>query len=387
MVLHDEEMGVIKDWRKALRNPPAYRIANRTLRNQTNFVLWVSITGLTVLVILYVLPKKSNLVSSQYTVEYYNNTYPLTKPIITNGMHTFRIGIITDLDTNSKSPTEPYTWLAYFKKGYLSYSPKKHTIAISWDKTEPVKLVTHFALKDRGMELSELVVFNGKLLSFDDRTGLVFEILNDKARPWILLMDGDGQGDKGFKAEWATVKDNKLYVGSMGKEWTTSGGDFVNHNPQYNKVVSTKGEIKHVQWVDEYNRIRESIGVQWPGYMIHESGMWSSIHRRWFFLPRRCSQQSYNETLDERRGCSVLITANEEIRDLKVVHLPNANPSRGFSSFKFVPTSEDEVIVALRTEELNGKTATYITSFTIQGQILLNDTWISDLKYEGLEFV
>lgn len=140
--------------------------------------------------------------------------------------------------------------------------------------------------------------------------------------------------------------------------------------------------------------------------MIHESGMWSSIHRRWFFLPRRCSQQSYNETLDERRGCSVLITANEEIRDLKVVHvcsslssaqnlinvlisfqLPNANPSRGFSSFKFVPTSEDEVIVALRTEELNGKTATYITSFTIQGQILLNDTWISDLKYEGLEFV
>lgn len=103
------------------------------------------------------------------------------------------LGIITDLDTNSKSPTEPYTWLAYFKKGYLSYSPKKHTIAISWDKTEPVKLVTHFALKDRGMELSELVVFNGKLLSFDDRTGLVFEILNDKARPWILLMDGDGQ--------------------------------------------------------------------------------------------------------------------------------------------------------------------------------------------------
>lgn len=91
-VLHDEEMGVIKDWRKALRNPPAYRIANRTLRNQTNFVLWVSITGLIVLVILYVLPKKSNFPVPQSTTEYYNNTYPLTKPIIANGMHTFRIG-------------------------------------------------------------------------------------------------------------------------------------------------------------------------------------------------------------------------------------------------------------------------------------------------------
>lgn len=43
------------------------------------------------------------------------------------------------------------------------------------------------------MELSELVVFDGKLLTFDDRTGLIFEIVNDKAVPWLLLLDGDGQ--------------------------------------------------------------------------------------------------------------------------------------------------------------------------------------------------
>lgn len=46
------------------------------------------------------------------------------------------------------------------------------------------------------MELSELVVFNGKLLTFDDRTGMVFEIINEKAIPWLLLMDGDGRYDK-----------------------------------------------------------------------------------------------------------------------------------------------------------------------------------------------
>lgn len=43
------------------------------------------------------------------------------------------------------------------------------------------------------MELSELVVFNGRLLSFDDRTGIIYEILNDRAIPWVLLMDGDGR--------------------------------------------------------------------------------------------------------------------------------------------------------------------------------------------------
>lgn len=43
------------------------------------------------------------------------------------------------------------------------------------------------------MELSELVTFDGKLLTFDDRTGLIFEIINTMAIPWVLLLDGDGK--------------------------------------------------------------------------------------------------------------------------------------------------------------------------------------------------
>lgn len=76
-----------------------------------------------------------------------------------------------------------------------------------------------------------------------------------------------------------------------------------------------------MRWVEQYNHIREVLGIYWPGYMIHESGVWSQIHKRWFFLPRRCSVMSYNETLDERRGCSVLITANEEMEDVKTVQV------------------------------------------------------------------
>lgn len=52
-----------------------------------------------------------------------------------------------------------------------------------------------------------------------------------------------------------------------------------------------------------------------------------------------------------------------------------------------MPTSNDFVIVALKTEELEGKTASYVTAFTIKGEILLEDSYISDLKYEGLEFI
>lgn len=67
--------------------------------------------------------------------------------------------------------------------------------------------------------------------------------------------------------------------------------------------------------------------------------------------------------------------------------ISNSIPTRGFSTFKFIPSSDDQVIVALRTEELDGKTATYITAFTIAGETLLADFHISDLKYEGLEFI
>lgn len=48
------------------------------------------------------------------------------------------------------------------------------------------------------MELSELRVFNGKLYTFDDRTGIVYQIVdNQKLIPWVLLVDGDGQSMKG----------------------------------------------------------------------------------------------------------------------------------------------------------------------------------------------
>jgi len=54
------------------------------------------------------------------------------------------------------------------------------------------------------------------------------------------------------------------------------------------------------------------------GYITHEAVVWSDVHDRWFFLPRRCSKESYNDVLDETRGCNVMITADDAFTNIKV---------------------------------------------------------------------
>lgn len=49
------------------------------------------------------------------------------------------------------------------------------------------------SLDGRGMELSELIVFNGKLYTCDDRTGVIYELLEDdksemQAIPWVRFI-------------------------------------------------------------------------------------------------------------------------------------------------------------------------------------------------------
>ncbi|XP_052863020.1 apyrase [Anopheles cruzii] len=387
----------LRDWRKALRSPPAYRIGNRTIRLQVHFT-WVLATLCAFLLLVLYISSSPSYVNElaapspnsflKPTAIVYNHTYPLTSPIVSSGIYSFRIGIIADLDTSSALSKNQ--WGSFYLKGYLSFIPAKRSVTVSWDEGTPKALQSGFALKGRGMELSELVVFNGKLLTFDDRTGLVYEVEGDRVLPWVLLMDGDGRTGKGFKAEWATVKDQILYVGSMGKEWTTAAGDFETSDPMYVKAVTVHGEVYHLNWINNYKAIRKSIGIDWPGYMIHESGAWSDVHRRWFFLPRRCSHERYNETRDEHMGCNFLISCDETFQSIRAIELTRNGipPTHGYSSFKFLPTANDEVIVALSTEELNGKTSTFVSAFTIEGEQLLAETRIpTEYKYEGLEFI
>lgn len=59
----------------------------------------------------------------------------------------------------------------------------------------------------------------------------------------MILPDGNGQVEKGFKSEWATVRDDILYVGSMGKEWTTASGEFQTYDPMWVKAINLHGEV------------------------------------------------------------------------------------------------------------------------------------------------
>lgn len=63
--------------------------------------------------------------------------------------------------------------------------------------------------------------------------------------PWVILTDGNGHVEKGFKSEWATVKDDILYVGSMGKEWTTASGEFQSYDPMWVKAINMHGEVSN----------------------------------------------------------------------------------------------------------------------------------------------
>ncbi|XP_072319401.1 soluble calcium-activated nucleotidase 1b [Eucyclogobius newberryi] len=312
----------------------------------------------------------------------YNRTYPLSPPQRTKDGVRYRIGLIADLDTASKSSKEQ-TWFSYMKRGHLTLGDR---LQVEWDP-DMVTLESHLSEKGRGMELSELVVFNGHLYSVDDRTGVVFRIEGSRAVPWVILPDGDGSVSKGFKAEWLAVKDEHLYVGGLGKEWTTTSGEVVNNNPEWVKVVGCHGDVHHENWVPNYNSLRNAAGIHPPGYLIHESAVWSESLQQWFFLPRRASHERYDETADERRATNLLLSCPADFSYIKLNQVGPLTPTHGFSSFKFVPGTEDKIIVALKSEEDAGKMATYLIAFTLEGHVLMPETKIGDVKYEGLEFI
>ena len=56
---------------------------------------------------------------------------------------------------------------------------------------------------------------------------------------------------------------------------------------------------------------------------------------------------------------------------------------RGFSSVKLLPGTQ--MLVALKTEEVRGKYASYLTVLYLNGSVAMEDTHVKDVKYEGLE--
>lgn len=86
-------------------------------------------------------------------------------------------------------------------------------------------------------------------------------------------------------------------------------------------------------------------------------------------------------------GCRKMIWATENFEETGFVDLPENPPTFGYCSFKFVPGSDDNVMVVLISEEFGGITATYVTALTVDGETLFGPMKVkTDYKYEGIEF-
>lgn len=89
-----------------------------------------------------------SIASHQKTEKSYNDTYPLSLPEKTKNGIRYRIGVIADLDTASRSSKEQ-TWFSYMKKGYLTVSDSADRLEVEWD-SDIVTLESHLAEKGRG---------------------------------------------------------------------------------------------------------------------------------------------------------------------------------------------------------------------------------------------
>ncbi|KAF8381418.1 apy-1 [Pristionchus pacificus] len=337
-----------------------------------------------------------------------NNAFPPFDPrpisdhqVLDDGSSVYRIAVITDLDKDSRTD-DGKKWRSYFRRGRLTVSSDFTHVSVAWDEAkDDISLLSEVSSGGRAMELSDLVVFDRNLLTVDDRTGILYKIDDVSPRdshsevhvvPWVILGDGPGNVSKSFKGEWMTVKDAHLYVGGLGKEWTNPQGEYINDHPMWVKRIDPWGRVEHLQWTDTYKKVRRSMGIEYPGYMVHEAVQWSDVHKKWFFLPRRVSRETYDEDADEGRGSNVMVVADEYFRSPPEVTRIGTNdePStRGFAAFQFVPNTNDELIIALKSEEKDGHpVGSYVTVFHISGRILLHEQQLHGAyKFEGLAIV
>ena len=333
--------------------------------------------------------------------------FSVNKSLISNngGVKMFHFAAVTDLDQLSRMPGDKLKFYSMLQHGHLISHNNRNSYMYSIEYAEQRKLISGHNEAGRGMELSELTIYQDRLLAFDDRTGDVYELLNKDngsdtyVVPRFVITEGNGETDKGMKWEWASVKGNDLYLGSMGKEYTREDGSIANTNNLWISIINSRGEIKHVDWQKQYTFVRKALGASPPGYCIHEAVLWSEHMKKWMFLPRRVSSDAYDENVDEKRGSNKLLWVDEAFESSNVVdiNMEKVDPLHGFSTVAFVPDTKDRHALALRSVEedcVGGdeslcKQRTYVIVFdTVTGDVLMDEQIFSNtVKFEGIEFV
>jgi len=99
------------------------------------------------------------------------------------------------------------------------------------------------------------------------------------------------------------------------------------------------------------------------------------------------SPDKYDDVKDERMGTNTMILSDENFNDIRVIQVGERIPTHGFSSCKFIPGTNDELIVATKSEEIEGTVASYVMVFNIHGEVIMQEEKIGDRKFEGIEFL
>jgi len=233
------------------------------------------------------------------------------------------------------------------------------------------------------MELSDLCQYKGKLLTGDDRTGIIYSV-----RPGdhegahhlkVCCTLAGGQPDAptadAFKIEWMTEYDDKLYVGSHGREGKPGTMFEV-------KVCEDDGDgLKWVQtldWKHNYLKLYEARNIKYPpGYQAYEGVEYHD--GAWWFLPRKehtsdDPHEKFDYTLYQNAtGSNAVIKCDSDISESlnvkKCKTIGELNKAIGVSSFTFLRDNLAAVVRTLETDQ--NKLCSYL--------------WIVDLK-SGKEF-
>jgi len=281
------------------------------------------------------------------------------------------------------------------------------SLSVTWGDAVPLR--SHLAASGRGMELSTLTWFGGRLLSCDDRTGIVYEISKGEARPRHILAGPTAAAH--FKCEWAAVRHGQLYVGGIGRPFHSPSGATTRNDLV--ATIDTAGVVSLRNFSAVYDELCRAAGCGGVGYATHEAAAWVGSHGEvgsWYFAPRRLSSEPFDEALDETRAgrtllrysapggrdgghpVSLLSPRSSGLAGAHVSAVPlggssgAADPSRGVSALKLLPGRRD-VLVALKTEESGGRVASFLSILRSEsGEALMPDAEVAQgFKFEGLE--
>jgi len=302
----------------------------------------------------------------------------------------YKFGVVADLDLLSRDPVE-FIWRSYLKKGRLirlSTRDERDRFSIAWD--QELELQSSTATRNRSMELSEVVRYNGMLIAFCDYSGIAYKIDPEKGdifQRWAIA-DGDGNEPKPFKGEWATIKDDAIWLGSIGFEWYGSDGNILHRNAEWVKTIDTAGFVRNLNWHPVYQTIRTATNTTLPGYLWHEAVEWEPVQKLWIMLPRFASTTSrYQPGFEQGQTTDLLVVADESFMDVRVRHLEHHDPRYGFTSIRRLPGSR-LLFMVLRVHEAGSEHHTQAAVIDLDGEFYTDPPYleVGDRKFEGLAF-